>query len=483
MPRRLLAYSTPSSLSGLVAWLKADAISASDGDAVASWVDSSGNSNTPVQATAANKPTYTTNVLNGLPVVRFDGNDGLTMPTAGNFDLATPTIFVVAKRNAGTSGSIMGKSTTGFTDGRRRKMAVATSSGGIAYAAGSDSQSIAITATPGNWNMFGVVATSNTSHSIYLNGTKTDFTTTLADSTLNAANMIIGSNFAVGTEPFNGDIAEIIIFNRALSSTQVVGIENYLANKYNLPVSLELGGAPRSAVSGRVTIRDYGNAVKISAGQSVTWTNTPFNTPTVVSACVWVKLRANTASTYDVPFGFGNTRWFFLFNSTTNKPGFNIKVSGVEKGSGFISPALLLDHFYLLCGTYDKDAGASNLTIRVYDEHGQLYGSNASTQTGSMDSATAALTLGRDPVRAFNMSIDADEVHVYSRILTTNEQAALAIGTEPSSTSLELWTRCDEASGNLTDSSGNSRTGTNNGCTFIRSFRIGRNYTGSGVAA
>jgi hypothetical protein len=80
------------------------------------------------------------------------------------------------------------------------------------------------------------------------------------------------------------------------------------------------------------------------------------------------------------------------------------------------------------------------------------------------------------------MSVDGDEMHVYSRILSTAEQDALARGTEPDDTDLELWARCNESSGNLTDSSGNSRTGTNIAlATFVPSLGSGRRLAGEGA--
>lgn len=251
MPRRLLAYYEPDDLTGLVAWLKADALSLADGDAVASWTDSSANSNTPTQGTAANRPTYIANGINGLPVVRFDGNDGLVMPTEGNFDLATATIFVIFKRNSGTGGSLMGKSTTGSSNAQRRKLQIALTSSGISYNSGADGQSIGVTATPNNWNMYGVATVSDSSHSIYLNGTQTNSTVALGDSTLNNANMIIGSNFAAGTEGVNADIPEIIIYDRPLAGREIIGLQNYLISRYPIPVSFSLGGSPRTAVANR----------------------------------------------------------------------------------------------------------------------------------------------------------------------------------------------------------------------------------------
>lgn len=88
----------PDSISGLKLWLKADAITGSnDGDSVTTWTDSSGNTNNATQSTAANKPTYKTNIINGNPVVRFDGVDDNLITTSTLYSnitsAATLTIF------------------------------------------------------------------------------------------------------------------------------------------------------------------------------------------------------------------------------------------------------------------------------------------------------------------------------------------------------------------------------------------------------
>src|SRR6185503_18751932 len=67
---------SPSDISGLKIWLKADAgAGSSDGDPVGTWTDQSGTSHDFTQATSGKKPLYKTNIQNSLPVVRFDGSD------------------------------------------------------------------------------------------------------------------------------------------------------------------------------------------------------------------------------------------------------------------------------------------------------------------------------------------------------------------------------------------------------------------------
>jgi hypothetical protein len=65
---------------GLLVWFDAaDDASFSSGSAVAAWNDRSGNANHLAQAVASGQPTRVTNAIGGLPAVRFDGsNDTLT---------------------------------------------------------------------------------------------------------------------------------------------------------------------------------------------------------------------------------------------------------------------------------------------------------------------------------------------------------------------------------------------------------------------
>ena len=44
----------------------------------------------------------------------------------------------------------------------------------------------------------------------------------------------IATNGVSTADPFNGDIAEIVIYNTALSDAERITVENYLKNKYAL---------------------------------------------------------------------------------------------------------------------------------------------------------------------------------------------------------------------------------------------------------
>src|SRR5688500_13028317 len=54
-------------------WFDANSLSLPGGSAVATFTDISGNGNHLTQSLSAKRPTYTTNGLNGMPVLTFDG--------------------------------------------------------------------------------------------------------------------------------------------------------------------------------------------------------------------------------------------------------------------------------------------------------------------------------------------------------------------------------------------------------------------------
>jgi probable HAF family extracellular repeat protein len=89
----------------LKCWLKADTLVLTNGAAVTTWTDSSGNGNNGT-GSGANAPTFLTNQIGGLPVIKFDGtNDYLTLP--GFLSSATAAeAFIVLKPDGSSSGPL-----------------------------------------------------------------------------------------------------------------------------------------------------------------------------------------------------------------------------------------------------------------------------------------------------------------------------------------------------------------------------------------
>lgn len=93
----------PDGLSNLEVWVKADQIAGlSNGDPLSTWQDQSGNGR-DFTAAGAQRPTYNTNVQNGLPGVNFTSTSGVGMTgvyvrSSGDF-----SIMVVLRSNSGTN--------------------------------------------------------------------------------------------------------------------------------------------------------------------------------------------------------------------------------------------------------------------------------------------------------------------------------------------------------------------------------------------
>lgn len=95
----------PSDFSGLDAWFKIDTLSGlSNGNAVTSWTDQSGNGRDITQGTGAAQPVYNTGIFNGGPAVRYTTAKSLAFASDLIIAASTPcTGIVVGQYNADCS--------------------------------------------------------------------------------------------------------------------------------------------------------------------------------------------------------------------------------------------------------------------------------------------------------------------------------------------------------------------------------------------
>ena len=86
----------PSDISGLKLWLKSDSGIILNGSTVSDWIDQSGNGNNFYQYTPSNQPSFVSNGLNSLPVLRFSGIEILNGPTISGINASSITIFILS---------------------------------------------------------------------------------------------------------------------------------------------------------------------------------------------------------------------------------------------------------------------------------------------------------------------------------------------------------------------------------------------------
>lgn len=217
---------TPASLSGLVGWWKADAISAlNDNDPVTTWTDSSAAAHDLSTVTASFKPLYKTAILNGLPVVRFDGsNDRLT---TASFTLNQPaTYFAVVQYRVAWSAN------TPIIDGLSAQFSqylFRSSSTVMGLYAGTNGPTV--TTTPQAAHVYSAVF--NGASSLLRVDGGTDSTGN--PSTGNAGGLTVGAT-SNGVADFAAiDVGELLAYTGALSSSDRALVETYLKAKWATP--------------------------------------------------------------------------------------------------------------------------------------------------------------------------------------------------------------------------------------------------------
>lgn len=208
---------------GVAAWLKADAINPNDvgqgriygsNTFVAKWNDQAGNRQHAAQATAASQPQYLANNLNGLPTVKWDGTGKFLR---GSLATTIKTIVVVCKKDAEVTG----------LDGL------------FCASPSQDNQNIR-----GNGTIWEAPVNGTNSADfadlgqVYVNGSSGDTHNSqwhiLVEESASSPIFAYQLGQTAYNRFLNGRIAEIILYNRALTPEERNAVGGYLADKYAL---------------------------------------------------------------------------------------------------------------------------------------------------------------------------------------------------------------------------------------------------------
>ena len=237
MERNLESLVTPNDVdvANLLLWYAADReVSYTNGQAVSTMTNLTEiGSNATAFGTG---PTYTTNILNSLPIYRFNNNP---CRTTGSYSFTNFTFFVVFRNTSGADSYerlVDQDYINGFWFGRKDSNAN-TFGGGVKET--SDPYGVFVTATDGQWNII-ANQRDNTTHNVWNNGDFASKASNSVVSTATSTNVVgIGGWFNNSTQQAtNIDIAEIVFYRSALDSTGRNIIEGYLAWKWGLTSSL-----------------------------------------------------------------------------------------------------------------------------------------------------------------------------------------------------------------------------------------------------
>jgi hypothetical protein len=194
---------------------------------------------TAVQNTAANKPVFTDNFINGLPVLKFDGvNDSMAIPYDPMLNPTNVTMFVVTQLPSTADGFIAGPISSGGNCCKGYEFAIITAAWssyfGIGGAFAGTSALISASIAPINKPAVVTISNDAVTARLYLNGTQQGS---------QAYSMVPNATgpFSIGGEPtsgnINGYIAEIIAFERILKTEEQKAVEAYLGKKWGVKVS------------------------------------------------------------------------------------------------------------------------------------------------------------------------------------------------------------------------------------------------------
>jgi hypothetical protein len=462
--------------SGMDLWLDATQITGfSNTQALTSWVDKSSNA---YSNAAVSNPTYITNALNGLPAVRLNGssqyfNFGNVLNVLTNAGL---TIMGVVNYSNTNDGSIISKSLYGgalsrwglvrgsWNSANSMAFLIANSSNsGLApEAAYSD-------ATSGSRLISAVWDRSNLFH--YRNGTLQVTTAASDTGTLsNAYPLFVGVyNNESGTGPksgtyFNGDMGEILVFTKPLTSFNRQIYEGYLAWKWGLQSNLPAthpfkSNAPTptsvftpTSFSGLQLWLDAADTTTISlSGSSVTgWAdkNTPAKTttvsttkPTLMSGSLnssnTVRFTGTSQTTLTTSLasaiGTGDVAMFAVWKPDTGTSTQAVTgIGGLTGTSGTLGMGWHANGKYFIYDWAANETTYSSVAGSWVVESGQrqssqllttLNGNTAATVASSTNFTNQTITVGGGP--GFFTTGEIAEVLIYNRSLSTDDRQTM----------------------------------------------------------
>jgi hypothetical protein len=237
-----LASVTPNAVSGLLMWLDAsdastlyDATSGgslvSANGGIARWEDKSGNARHALQSSSSQRPLRKSGIIGGKDVVRFDGsNDILNLNNAVRW-WPTGTLIVVAGNGITGAWWYAANATTDYNPEIR--LYTRTGSGVIYW-------NNAYVFNNGTGPLFGsgsvsTIVLSGTSYSSYANSALNITSTLSSAAPANNPNTYHNLGGYTGTSEYTAiDIAEVIMYDSALSDATRVGVEGYLKAKWGI---------------------------------------------------------------------------------------------------------------------------------------------------------------------------------------------------------------------------------------------------------
>lgn len=239
IPSAYSQLTAPTEIAGISAWWCADSVQQESGTPVSFWNNLVNTTESVSQPVADYSPTIVKGVdeVNNHAVLRFDGNDYLDGGNILNIGKGGHTVFcigIVTKKN----GSFYSKSLLGKA--QNRHFLIYENVAEYMVQLGSIDYAIVGESSIGVYSLYsGKIDLNNNQLFFFQNGFSKMMNLPVTQQNITSAfNFYIGTyNDATGMAPYsglnlNGDIAEMIFYNRPLSNIERQTVENYLRSKY-----------------------------------------------------------------------------------------------------------------------------------------------------------------------------------------------------------------------------------------------------------
>lgn len=230
----------PNQLTDLALWLRSDLGVTFDSNGVSGWDDQSGNDRHAAQDDVGQRPHFVAHGLGNLPVLRFDGSDDrLALNWSLNAPISGTSVWAVVRTTAGAAQTIASFDSGVYwalqlSDGAPSPRIVWQTGGNDLNAdrAFDDTQWHVIAAqfdaaapSDKQLSVDGIAVGAVAAHGGNIGGA-------LRFGLVGAATTANVFDGAPTGAFFAGDLAELVVFNRALTTTEQVQLERYFAQRY-----------------------------------------------------------------------------------------------------------------------------------------------------------------------------------------------------------------------------------------------------------
>ena len=429
---------------GLLLWLDAaddSTFSYSSGTEVSQWRDKSGNNFHANELQAVgNKPSRNT-VVNSRKSVNFTSTEGdrlrvnsgmvftnsvtaivFIKPGAQNYDYAN----ILDQDHAMSGGG------NGWVIQRLSNGSVWQS--WVSHASGNDWFNPNQISYANNTPQIVTLRKGSSTITLYSNGTSSG-DVSIADQQIRQANyygLNIGSWRAGGFSDrhYNGEICEIVVYNRALSLTEVKQVHTYLGQKWGISNTdrsiVDLSGNNNHGLLGNGTVANmpdynyYNKSLTYNKGQSdtlvVTNSTSLKNNNTTIELYMKFNsaIASNTGDYIQMGIGSGNYGQYYFRNDSSNLTWNWYPASSASSNSPYAISNFSTDTYYLITLTGDS-AGASQMYVNGIQVASAAGGISAVTTWTSNN-----LTIGGYFWDGYSNS-DIALTRIYSRVLSAAE--------------------------------------------------------------